>query len=176
MSQEEKEGALLFFGKAGCAKCHNGSALNNESQFYAVGAKDLYETGTALNTSRDDEANLGRGGFTKREEDMYKYKVPQLYNMKATPFFFHGSSLHSLREVVDYFDDAVPENAFVPAEQLAPQFQPLGLTEEEKERLVLFLEHSLYDHDFERFVPAEVLSGNCFPNNDNQSIEDLGCN
>lgn len=176
MTDEEKEGALLFFGKAGCFKCHNGTALNNPNRFFAIGVKDLYETGLAINTGIDDTRNLGRGGFTKKEEDMYKFKVPQLYNMKGTPFFFHGSSKRSLREVVEYFNEAQPENNFVPSSQIAPQFRPLDMTEEEIDRLTLFLEHSLYDHDFERFVPAGVLSGNCFPNNDELSREDLGCN
>lgn len=175
MTDDEKEGAMLFFGKAGCFKCHNGKALNNPTQFFAVGVKDLYETGAAINTGIDDKRNLGRGGFTNRPADMYKFKVPQLYNMKDSPFFFHGSSKHSLREVVEYFNEGVAENALVPSAQIAPQFQPLGLSEDEIEKLTLFLEHSLYDQDFERFIPAEVLSGNCFPNNDAQSREDLGC-
>ncbi len=176
MANEEKEGALLFFGKAGCFKCHNGKPLNNPDQFLAIGVKDLYENGAAINTGVDDLRNLGRGGFTKRAEDNYKFKVPQLYNLKGSGFYFHGSSKQSLREVVEYFNEGVKENAQVPSSQIAPQFQPLGLTEEEIDKLLLFLEHSLYDHDFQKYVPEEVLSGNCFPNNDEISRADLGCN
>lgn len=175
MGQEEKKGALLFFGKAGCIDCHNGAPLNNPDRFFALGVKDLYETGQAINTGVDDERNFGRGGFTQQERDMYKFKVPQLYNMKESPFFFQGSSKQSLREVVEYFNDGMPENARVPDSQIAPQFRPLNLTEEEIDQLVLFLEHSLYDPDYERFVPGEVLSGNCFPNNDQRSQQDMGC-
>ncbi|HFA49403.1 MAG TPA: hypothetical protein ENJ95_10340 [Bacteroidetes bacterium] len=177
MSDEEKEGALLFFGKAGCYKCHNGTPLNNPTQFYAIGVKDLYETGDeAINTGIDDKRNKGRGGFTKREEDMYKFKVPGLYNMKGGGFYFHGSSKRSLKEVVKYFNVAQKENALVPQSQIAPQFRPLGLTEEEIDKVVLFLEHSLYDHEYHRHVPEAVLSGNCFPNNDELSRTELGCN
>jgi cytochrome c peroxidase len=176
MSKEEKEGGLLFFGKAGCYRCHNGKPLNNPDRFYAIGVKDLYENSSAINTGIDDLRNLGRGGFTKKEEDNYKFKVPQLYNLKGSNFFFHGSSKQSLREVVEYFNKGEKENALVPASQIAPQFQPLELTETEINKLVLFLEHSLYDHEFHQFVPEEVLSGNCFPNNDHLSREDLGCN
>ncbi|MEO1263256.1 MAG: cytochrome c peroxidase, partial [Bacteroidota bacterium] len=88
MSTEEKEGAILFFGKAGCSNCHNGKPLNNPNQFYAIGVKDLYENGSAINTGIEDQRNLGRGGFTKREEDDYKFKVPQLYNLKGSGFYF----------------------------------------------------------------------------------------
>jgi cytochrome c peroxidase len=175
LAEEEKRGGLLFFGKAGCYKCHNGKPLNNPTQFYAIGVKDLYECGTAINTGVDDKRNFGRGGFTREEEDMYKFKVPQLYNMKDTPFLFHGSSKQSLEEVVDYFDAAVPENSRVPAAQIAPQFKPLGLTPEEKAGLVAFLGNALHDRDMYRYVPEQVLSGNCFPNNDPLSQQELGC-
>ncbi|MEO1714907.1 MAG: cytochrome c peroxidase, partial [Bacteroidota bacterium] len=110
MSLEEKEGAMLFFGKAGCFHCHNSASLNNSEAFYALGVKDLYQTGAAFNTGPDDQRNFGRGGFTLVNEDYYKYKVPQLYNMKNADFFFHGSSKNSMREVVEYFNAGIPEN------------------------------------------------------------------
>lgn len=176
MSEREKEGAMLFFGKAGCYKCHNGKPLNNPSQFYAIGVKDLYESDEAINTGLEDLRNLGRGGFTKVADDNYKFKVPQLYNLKGSGFYFHGSSKHSLKEVVEYFNVGAKENALVPESQIAPQFRQLNLTEEEIDELVLFLEHSLYDHSFDQNVPEAVLSGNCFPNNDELSKIDLGCN
>jgi cytochrome c peroxidase len=175
LSENEKKGALLFFGKAGCYKCHSGKALHNPTQFFAVGVKDLYETGEAIKTDVNDKRNFGRGGFTQRAEDMFKFKVPQLYNMHGGSHYFHGSSRRTLREVVEYFNAGVPENARVPKEQIAPQFHPLNLTKEEIDNLVLFLEHSLFDPDMHRFVPEKVLSGLCFPNNDAQSKADLGC-
>jgi cytochrome c peroxidase len=173
MSRLEKEGALVFFTKAGCYRCHKGAALSS-TEFHALGVRDLYESG-AFNTGPNDIRNFGRGGFTGLEEDLYKFKVPQLYNLKDSPFYFHGSSRHSLRAVVEYFNKAEAENANVPQGQLSPYFHPLQLTEDEKAALVAFLEHSLYDPDWERFVPSEVLSGNCFPNNDPLSQEQLGC-
>ncbi|MEL6865445.1 MAG: cytochrome c peroxidase [Bacteroidota bacterium] len=174
MDDQMKKGALLFFGKAKCINCHNGPTLNNPDHFYALGVKDLYETG-AFGTDVDDRRNIGRGGFTKKEEDMYKFKVPQLYNMKDANFYFHGSSKHSLQEVVEYFNEGIAENDRVPADQISPQFRPLELTEQEIEDLVYFLEKGLYDADMERYLPDAVLSGNCFPNNDPFSQIDLGC-
>lgn len=170
----EKEGALLFFGKAGCYRCHQGPALN-ANEFYALGVKDLYETGEAFETDENDLRNFGRGGFTGKSEDMFAFKVPGIYNMSDSPFYFHGSSKRSLREVVDYFNKGIPENPRVPKENIAPHLHPLGLSEQEVEELVIFLEESLRDPQLDRYVPQEVLSGNCFPNNDPQSQEDLGC-
>jgi cytochrome c peroxidase len=174
MSQQEKEGALVFFGKAGCYRCHKGPGLSSV-EFHALGVRDLYETG-GFNTGPDDERNFGRGGFTGKEEDMFKFKVPQIYNMKDSPFYFHGSSHHSLEAVVEYFDKAIPDNDRVPTSNISPYFHPLNLTEKEKADLVQFLETGLYDPHLERYVPDEVLSGNCFPNNDPISRDHLGCN
>ncbi|MEO1518596.1 MAG: cytochrome c peroxidase [Bacteroidota bacterium] len=174
MSDMQKRGAILFFGKANCYQCHNGTSLNNPSQFHALGVKDLHETG-AFKTDANDRRNRGRGGFTLKDEDLYKFKVPQLYNMKDAGFYFHGSSKESLREVVEYFNEGKGENANVPESYLSPQFHPLGLTEGEIEDLVEFLKNGLYDRELQHYIPESILSGNCFPNNDPFSQNQLGC-
>ena len=174
MTESQKLGAVLFFDKAKCYLCHNNTALNNADNFYAIGVKDLHETG-AFNTSASDRRNLGRGGFTEKEEDNYKFKVPQLYNLKDGGFYFHGSSKNSIREVVEYFNIAASENANIPTDQTSNLFNPLNLSEEEIDHLVEFLENGLFDPNMNRYVPEEVLSGNCFPNNDPISRIQLGC-
>lgn len=174
MTDQEKEGAVLFFKKAGCVNCHKTGGLN-AMEFFAIGVNDLHETGEAFNVDPDDPRHLGRGGFTQKEEDLYKFKVPQLYNLKNSPFYFHGSSKRSLREVVEYFNDGIPENDRVPAEQISPFFRPLDLSEEEIDALTAFLETGLYDDNLDRYVPEFVLSGNCFPNNDILSRAQMGC-
>lgn len=174
MSDTEKRGALLFFGKAGCVNCHKGAALNG-LRFEAIGVEDLYQNG-GVNTDASDRRNLGRGGFTGVTEDLYKFKVPQLYNLKDAGHYFHGSSKNSLREVVEYFNDAISENENVPNEQLSLYFRPLNLSEKEIEDITAFLEESLFDPEMNRYVPGAVHSGNCIPNNDLFSQIDLGCN
>jgi cytochrome c peroxidase len=174
LNEAEKRGALVFFSKAGCFRCHKGPSLNG-TDFYALGVKDLYDAG-GFKTTPNDKRSMGRGGFTREAEDMYKFKIPQLYNMKDSPFYFHGSSKRSLREVVEYFNEAIPENDRVPQSQIAPQFEPLNLTEQEIEDLTKFLEDGLRDPDLDRYMPEEIPSGLCFPNNDQQSRSDLGCN
>lgn len=177
MTTQQKEGAMLFFGKAGCANCHNSPSLNTfPHQFFALGVNNLYQSGfNVFRTGAADRRNLGRGGFTYKEEDMHKFKVPQLYNMKDIGFYFHGASKKSLREVVEYFNAGVPENPLVPVSQLSPLFHPLNLTDDEIDDLVAFLENGLHDPDLTRYAPQKVLSGNCFPNNDPVSKTDMGC-
>jgi cytochrome c peroxidase len=173
MSYESKKGALLFFGEAGCYNCHYEKNLGSVT-FHAIGVNDLNQS-NALPTSGDDKKNLGRGGFTQNEEDNYKFKVPQLYNLKGAAPYFHGSSKTSIEEVVEYFDKAEKENDRVPEDRISSFFKPLNLNAEEKNALVTFLRDGLYDNNIERYVPPYVLSRNCFPNNDSLSRAHMSC-
>lgn len=174
MSEQQKKGALLFFGKLGCVDCHNQPNLGSNT-FHALGVKDLWERG-ALKTSVNDLRTLGRGGFTGREEDMFKFRAPQLYNLADSGPYFHGSSKETLEEVIDYFNNGVAENDRVPEEQLSYYLRPLGMTNQEKEDLLAFIRDGLRDPNLQRFVPNELRSGLCFPNNDPLSRDDMGCN
>ncbi len=173
LTAQEKLGVEVFFGKARCTNCHYEKNLGSV-EFHRLGVKDLYQR-PSFNTFADARRNFGRGGFTLDPEDNYKFKVPQLYNLADAPFYFHGSSKHTLAEVVDYKIEAISENPNVPTEILSDKFGPLDLTEEERDGLIAFLTNGLRDPDLLRYKPTAVLSGLCFPNNDEQSRIDLGC-
>jgi cytochrome c peroxidase len=176
MTTQQKRGAAVFFGKAHCTNCHRGPALNQMS-YQAIGVYNLYQSGfQVFRTDEKDKRNLGRGGFTGRAEDMHKFKVPQLYNLKNIGFYFHGSSKRTLEDVIEYFDKGSPENNLVPASQISTLFKPLNLTSQEKADLTEFIKNGLYDANIDRYVPKNVMSGMCFPNNDAQSKKDMGCN
>ncbi|MGI9174087.1 MAG: cytochrome-c peroxidase [Rhodothermales bacterium] len=126
MTERQKRGALLFFGEAQCATCHTGPALSSMT-FHALGmgnleGEDVF-TGGPNELARPED--LGRGGFTGREEDLYAFKTPQLYNLTDSPFMGHGGTFRTVREVVEYKNRAVPENPDVPPARLATAFQPL---------------------------------------------------
>ncbi len=175
LTEQEKRGAILFFKEANCASCHNGPGLNN-MEFHALGLNDLDDCPEEIfNTEASNPAHLGRGSFTGLTEDMYKFKVPQLYNMKDSPFLGHGSSIRSIRAMVEYKNLAVAENSDVPASQLAEDFEPLNLSNEQISDIVAFLEDGLYDPNLKRYEPESLPSGNCFPFNDPISRVDLGC-
>ncbi len=173
MSDDEKKGAILFFDKAECVACHTGPALSSMT-FYGLGMADL-EGGGIYGDSPDDNTRKGRGGFTTNAEDMYKFKTPQLYGLKDAPFYGHGGNFTSLRELIEYKNVAISQNSEVPLTQLAEEFVPLGLTDEEINYLVAFLEIALDDPNLLRYEPTQLPSGNCLPNNDEQSRIDLGC-
>jgi cytochrome c peroxidase len=52
--------------------------------------------------------------FTGRADDEYKFKTPQLYNLIDTPFYGHGGSFATVRDVVEYKNAGDPQNAVVP--------------------------------------------------------------
>ncbi len=173
LDYKSKKGAILFFSKANCYTCHYNQNLGSP-EFHALGVNDMYQQ-PSYSTEESDFRNLGRGGFTKREEDLYKFKVPGIYNIADSDFFFHGASVKKIEDLVEYFNLAVPENSKVPDSQISQKFKPLNLTIEEKEHLVQFISLGLSDPDLVRYKPDHIPSGLCFPNADPQSIIDLGC-
>ncbi|NJB85116.1 cytochrome c peroxidase [Lewinella marina] len=175
LNPDALQGAILFLGKAGCVSCHTGPALSSNT-FHALGMDDLVDCEEpTIGTRVDNAENLGRGGFTGKADDNYRFKVPQLYNLKSSPFYGHGSSFRTVRDVIAYKNRAEPQNARVPAGSLSDEFQPLGLTEEEIDQLAAFVRDGLYDPNLERYAPLSLPSGQCFPNNDDRSRKDLDC-
>lgn len=177
MTDQELRGAIIFFDqqRGNCVSCHTGPALSS-MEFHALGMDDLHDCPESVFlTSTDGPEVFGRGGFTGRPEDNYKFKVPQLYNLADSPFYGHGSSFRSLEEVISYKNQAVPQKEEVPSIQLAADFTPLGLTAIEVRNVVAFLEKSLYDAHLDRYVPDELPSGNCLVFGDEAAKKDLGC-
>ena len=172
MSDDAKKGAVLFFDKAQCFTCHNGPSLGS-MKFAAIGMDDLEGEGIFLEVEYG--TRKGRGGFTQNPDDDFKFKVPQLYSIIYNGFYGHGSSFTSVKEVIDYKNQGIKQNQNVPDNALNPEFIPLGLNDQEVNQLVKFIEEGLNDTELFRYAPDNLLSGNCFPNSDSVSQEDLGC-
>lgn len=173
MTTAQKEGAILFFGKAQCTSCHNGPALA-KMEFHCIGL-DNFDGAEVFHFNMTDPAITGRAQFTGRAEDMNTFKTPQLYNLKDSPFYGHGATFESIREIIEYKNEGIPENQDVDPTQLSEFFVPLNLSDEEMNNLTEFIENGLYDPNLDRYVPTELPSGFCFPNNDPVSRIDLGC-
>lgn len=180
MNEQELRGANLFFGKANCVTCHAGPALSSlpgsteDAVFMALGFADLDTTDPRVHGVVSNADARGRGGFTGNPLDDFKFKIPSLYNLADAGFYGHGSSFNSVRDVIAYKNAAVPQKA-IASDKLDARFQPLGLTEEEIDDLTVFLETGLYDAELDRYVPDALPTGNCFPNADSASLQDLGC-
>jgi cytochrome c peroxidase len=175
MTPDEKRGAILFFGKANCSNCHHQENLGS-GEFHALGVKDIDDAPYFRTTEAElQDRNMGRGAFTGVEEDMFRFKVPGLYNAGDSEHFFHGSSALTLEDVITYKNEAVTENIDIAQEQLSSKFVKLNLTEEEQAQLVTFIRSGLRDPELTRYKPESIRSDQCFPNNDSDSQIDLGC-
>jgi cytochrome c peroxidase len=180
MTEQELRGGLLFFGQANCVACHTGPALSSlpgataDAVFMAQGFADLDTSDPRVHGAVSSEVARGRGGFTGDPVDDFKFKVPSLYNLADAGFYGHGASFNSVRDVVAYKNAAVPQKA-IARDRLDSRFVPLGLSEAQIDDLTAFLETALYDAELDRYVPESLPTGNCFPNADVVSLQDLGC-
>jgi cytochrome c peroxidase len=110
-------GLRLFGGKGRCGTCHAGINFSDEA-FHVLGLGE--DPGRAVVTSDP----LDRGAF----------KTPTLREVARTAPYMHDGSLHTMREVVDFYDQGGR-----PHPNLDPALHPLGLSEGEKGDLVAFL-------------------------------------
>jgi|GEM_PF-170737 len=166
LNETELQGAILFFGDAGCASCHQGPALSTkvgaleDEMFSAIGFGDFDNTHSNIHGKIPESAKLGRGGFTERTSDHYKFKIPQLYNLADSQVLGHGASFNSIRDVIKYKNEAVPQNASA-THTLDHRFVPLGLSIREVSQLTAFITTALHDPDLARYEPSYVPSGSC---------------
>lgn len=166
MDESELRGAVLFFDKAGCHDCHRGPALSSEQganeadMFMAIGFADFDTDHPQIHGEVSDADIRGRGGFTGEPSDNFKFKIPQLYNLKDTSVFGHGASFQSIRAVLEYKNRAVPQQPLA-ADVLDTRLTPLNLTQSELDDLEAFLSTGLYDPDLMRYQPSTVPSGEC---------------
>jgi cytochrome c peroxidase len=166
MSPKSVRGAKVFFSST-CVQCHTGASLGT-SDFRAVGFEDHPADFGGL--------NLGRGTITKRTNDDFKFKVPQLYNLVDSSPHGHGASFNTIREIVEYFNQAEPQKKEAKySGNLSLWFKPLHLTVDQVNDLTTFLEVGLRDPNLTRYLPKTIPSGLCFPNNDPESRKQLNC-
>ncbi|MDP6908583.1 MAG: cytochrome c peroxidase [Flavobacteriales bacterium] len=142
LSRQQKDGLLLFFGKANCDQCHGGPMFSDFG-FHALGVAD--------NPSHPDGTDAGK-------DDLYQFRTPTLHNATLTGPYMHNGMFATLRDVVNFKNAGVSENQNVGAGLLDPNFTPLNLTDEEIDDLVAFL-RSLTDTDFDQTAPTTVPSG-----------------
>jgi cytochrome c peroxidase len=181
LSVDAKRGALLFFGKARCSQCHNGPRLGGES-FASVAAPQLgpgIGSAAPLDFGRGDPAIAGQP-----QAPRFSFRIPPLRNVELTAPYMHDGAYATLEAVVHHYNNVDSAVKAYDVSQLDPALrsgyhgdpatinallssldgrlrQPLGLTEDELETLVVFLK-SLTDpsaRDMRSVAPSSVPSG-----------------
>ena len=95
ISEKAKQGAMLFYGKARCAQCHNGQIFS-DFNFHALGVEN---NGPGVEQTGIDK---GRFRVTKDLDDMYKFRTPPLRNVSLTPPYFHNGIMKNLKDTIEF--------------------------------------------------------------------------
>ncbi len=158
LSEEQVRGKALFEGKAGCVQCHNGPLATDE-KYYNVGMPpsprwlddglaqityrfELYAKGATeelYRTSKDDPGLYFRN---KNKWSLGKFRTPSLRYTAYTAPYGHNGQLFTMEEMVDFYDRGgfTEDGRTTSYKTKSPLIKKLGLTDEEKEDLVAFIE------------------------------------
>lgn len=99
LSEQEKRGALLFYGAAGCATCHSGGLLTDQ-QFYNLAVPQL-----GPGKGREQPYDLGRARETGSDCDRFAFRTPPLRNVAITGPWMHNGAFTSLEATIRHHLD-----------------------------------------------------------------------
>src|SRR5262245_29805812 len=171
LTEDEKRGALLFFGRARCADCHKVSGDSNEmfSDFkqHVIGVPQIAPVaGNVTFDGPGQNEDFGLEQITGDPGDRYKFRTTPIRNVALQPAFFHNGAFTRLEDAVrhhlDVFTSArnySPDAAGVAPDLMAPMgpiepvlarvdpilAAPINLTDEEFGQLVDFVRNGLLD-------------------------------
>ena len=108
MTDDQKRGALLFFGKANCVLCHAVSGAANEmfSDFTqrVIGVPQIAPQNTNVEFDGDAKnEDFGLEQITGNPEDRYKFRTAPLRNVGAQAAFFHNGAFTSLEDAINHY-------------------------------------------------------------------------
>ena len=93
LSTEAKQGALLFYGEAGCSECHSGSLMTDQ-QYHNVAIPQLGPG------KQEGGIDYGRYLETNEPADKFAFRTPPLRNVALTGPWTHNGSYMALEDVV----------------------------------------------------------------------------
>jgi cytochrome c peroxidase len=93
LSARERRGLRRFLD-VGCADCHDGAGVGG-GQYQKFGVAEDYWKKTL-----SSEIDQGRFKVTRKDSDLYVFKVPTLRNVAMTPPYFHDGSVSTLASAI----------------------------------------------------------------------------
>ncbi|MCI0409174.1 MAG: di-heme enzyme [Acidobacteria bacterium] len=108
LSESALRGMRLFFSdRLNCSRCHGGFTFSGPVAFEELEpiAPTFHNTGlyNLGGTGRYPEDNTGLFGFTRKEEDMGRFRAPTLRNVELTAPYMHDGSIATLSEVLTHY-------------------------------------------------------------------------
>jgi cytochrome c peroxidase len=123
LTDRERHGLWLFESRGRCWRCHSGPNFTDEA---------YHNTGVGWGKA---PADPGRHAVTGQEADRGRFKTPTLRGLRSTAPYMHDGSMATLDEVVAFYNRGGGPN-----QHLDPAIVPLGLSKEDVQDLVAFLE------------------------------------
>jgi len=171
LTDEQKKGALLFFGKARCVDCHKVSGSANEmfSDFsqHVIGVPQIAPAvGNVPFDGPAQNEDFGLEQITGNSLDRYKFRTSPLRNVALQPAFFHNGAFTRLEDAIRHHLNVFasarnysPAAAGVDPDLMAPMgpiepvlsrvdpilVTPIQLTDDEFQLLVDFVRNALLD-------------------------------
>ena len=110
MTDSQKKGALLFFGKAECIQCHKVSGSSNEmfSDFapHVIGVPQIAPSvGNVTFDGPGQNEDFGLEQITGNANDRYKFRTSSIPNVALQPVFFHNGAFTRLEDAVRHHLD-----------------------------------------------------------------------
>lgn len=119
LTDEQKRGGVLFFGKAQCASCHQGAMLGGQ-QFVNIGIPQL---GPGVGAAAP--LDIGRAEHIPGNAEFYRFnfRVPALRNVELTAPYMHNGAYATLETVVRHYTNADSSLRNYDATQLPPELR-----------------------------------------------------
>jgi cytochrome c peroxidase len=110
LTDPQKQGALLFFGKAGCVQCHSVAGGSNEmfSDFeeHVIGVPQIAPTvGNVPFDGPGANEDFGLEQITGNPADRYKFRSSPLRNVGLQPTFMHNGAFVRLEDAIRHHLD-----------------------------------------------------------------------
>ncbi|MEM9394285.1 MAG: cytochrome c peroxidase [Pseudomonadota bacterium] len=104
LTKQQERGRELFFGPAGCSKCHSGPLFTDQG-FHALA---LPAFGPGRTRQWDPmPRDVGRVGESNQLEDMYRFRTPSLRNVSLTGPYGHNGAYRTLEGMLRHHLDPV---------------------------------------------------------------------
>jgi cytochrome c peroxidase len=108
LSESARLGQTLFFSeRLECFHCHGGLGFTGTFDFEGKSAPEVEFHNTGLYNIDGQGGypshNTGLHEFTRRPEDMGRFKAPTLRNIAVTAPYMHDGSVATLEEVLDHY-------------------------------------------------------------------------
>lgn len=114
LQDDEKLGALVFFGDGACVACHSGPLLSDQ-QTHVTAVPQL---GPGLDGSAPFD--LGRAAVTGRDEDRFAFRTTPLRNVALTAPYMHDGAYPDLESAVLHYASLVDNIADMDTSALHP--------------------------------------------------------